>query len=276
MVQAWQSAPSTYEIHFAPPIEGTCTLNSGGVIRGRIVSVGEQQIVMINNQNREVTLEPENIRVLRTSDGEFQYMPATDDYADAMRRAESVGGVGFVPVFGESDTQQQPNQPPAGIQNNPITPNPPVGVADTSSPSDFAATGQSTNYSSTPGFTTPNPGLISGAERELPRCGTCGNAIRVELSTLQSCPYCGVLFTPTPYSPTVGVPAEIASSGPTGTHTGGGGATAAPPAGQVVSNTPPASSPAGNFSFDAMPIWAKAGAFIGFIFVLYMVISSRR
>ncbi len=290
---AWQPAASNQttaqQIVFQPPVDGTCRAESGSIARGRLVSISEMEIVMINSLDRQVSFPTDGILTIRTKDGEFQYDLENDDFSDAVRRASELDGVDVVTIYIPQPTQQAPNQPGVGQgSGRPMTggtPNrPPVGA-------DAPPTGTQSD-SSTPGFsnvppsqTTTTPATIDTSNSSL-RCASCGNVISADSRIGQTCPHCGVVWVPNPvYQSTV--------ADTTNTHPGHGSIPVAghggpaPVAGQAgragQATTPqPATAPAplvgqgGNFSFDAMPLWQKAGAFLGFLAVLYMVINSRR
>lgn len=285
---AWQTGgySTSQQIRFTPPVEGTCRLVSGTVSQGRIVSISEVEIVMLNAQNNELNLETSRVRTVRTRDGAFQYSPGEDDFSDAIRRAGELDGVTIGEVYNAPQPQEQPNQPPAGVGQNPAPNRPPVGAnnppvgTQPMGTQSGDGTGNSPSYSSSQGFANPAPNIPFGQDPStLPRCSECGNVLSADALEGQSCPHCGVLFTASPLNyPSVSNPtgghAGYTSNPPADAH--GGAATANQPAGGFQP-APPASTvgPSG-FSFDAMPMWAKAGAFIGFLFVLYMVVSSRR
>jgi hypothetical protein len=286
--RAWQlpsgGQATSQQIVFSPPAAGTCRAESGSVARGRIVSISEQEIVMINDQNREVTLPTNEVRTVRTTDGEFQYEPAKDDFSDAVRRATALDGVNITTIYIQQPTQPPPNQPGVG-QGNPGFTNPNRPSAGVNNPpSGGQPQGGAPTYSSTPGFSNGPPAGSSSTststENSSLRCASCGNVIGPDSRIGQTCPHCGVVWVSNPtFRPTV---ADTSSThqGLTSTGHGGGATTVATAAGQTTPQPATVPAPAvgagGNFSFESMPIWQKAGACIGFLAILYLVINGRR
>ncbi len=284
--QAWQpgttaQASSRQVIQFNPPVEGTCRVTSGGVTRGRIVSISEAQIVMRTQQNRELTINTSDARIVRTSDGAFQFQPESDDFSDAVRRASALDGVQIAAVYTQPQGQPMPNQPPTGVGAGPNRP--PVGVnpGSTVTPPSTGTTASPQVYSSTPGFSNSGS-TVSSSEPTTGsfKCTSCGNEISADSRLGQTCPHCGVVWVSNPvYQPRVADTSPAATptytstppTQPTGAVAGGQG-------GQVQPSTvpPPVAAPAADFSFETMPIWAKVGACLGFIGVLYLLVAGRR
>lgn len=296
---AWQSAstvqPGSQQIQFTPPVVGTCRMTSGSVTRGRIVSISESHVVMITDQNRDLTLDTNVVRTVRTSDGEFQFNPAEDDFSDAVRRASAIEGVEIVAVYNQTQGQPAPNQPPSGVNGSPAAPGigrpspqvgsnrPPAGTGNVpmGQRPDLGSPDSPPVYSSTPGFSNPH----STVQQDEPtvgatRCATCGNEISADSRLGQTCPHCGVVWVSDPvYRPRV----TDTSPSTTAIYTSTPITPQTTPAGGVQPTTAPStptSAPtvgsSGNFSFDSMPIWAKVGVFLGFVGVLYLLVSGRR
>jgi hypothetical protein len=275
---AWQQATpnsgaGAQQIEFNPPVEGTCRSESGSVARGRLVSISEMEVVMFNTQNRRVAFPTAGIRIIRTRDGSFQYEPANDDFADAVRRASELTGVTITTVY----NQQPPNQPGIGAGNQGFAnPNPPqVGVNP--NPTGTTPQGDAPVYSSTPGFSNrpapvaePDPNATYNLQL---RCTSCGELISDDSRPGQSCPHCGVFWSVNPSFEPAAHDTTGANSRPVGATAGGGAAQTAP---QPAALPPPTVANGGSFSFDAMPLWQKVGAFVGFLAVLYLIVSGRR
>jgi hypothetical protein len=239
---------------------------------------------MINPQDRTVSFPTSDIRTIRTKDGEFQYEPGSDDFSDAVRRASELDGVQIAQVYHQQQTQPPPNQPGTG-QGNPgfTNPNrPPAGVNN--APTGNQPQGEAPVYSSTPGFSNRPPVNTGNApaatEGSALRCASCGNVISADARIGQTCPHCGVVWVANPgFRPIVGNTNSAhqgyaSTSTPAGTTAGG---TSAPTtAAQPTTAPAPAVGTGGNFSFEAMPMWQKAGAFIAFLAVLYLIVSGRR
>ncbi|REJ88616.1 MAG: hypothetical protein DWQ45_19625 [Planctomycetota bacterium] len=244
------------------PIQVRIRQKSGITASGTLISITEEYVKFRTPRGKEVEVSLDKISNIRTTDGDLDYSPAREDFADLVARANSIPGLsrGTTTIEVPVDPAAKPVVPPADPAMPPGgRPSVPL-AADPAVPDDPAMVDPAT------------PGAKPGSV--IYTCGSCGKVLPGALKNGERCPHCGILIFNS--SGPAGAPPAARPGGntaPPAAAANPGGAPAAQPGATPTSNTVVTQSPGAGFE-DA-PMWMKVGLFVGMIAVAWVIFQRR-
>ncbi len=279
-----QDAPrKVQQVTLSPPKEASIRQKSGPARVFTLISLTEEVVTIRTSAGKEVEIEMDKIKTIRTRDGEFDYSPEDEAFASLLRRANRISGVSIetVDVFdplerfapGEEIPQSpgRPDPDPAVVRN---TPPPDTGMPE-------PVTSQPLVISTPEVTATPAPVMQPDDTDDPPAppgttiytCATCGKELPAGVRDGDKCPHCGIVFW------NRATPAAVATANSDGSTTTGYPEAAGNPttSGAPANNAAPATAAPSSSSvnFDEIPMWMKVGFFVGLLAIGWLLLQRR-
>jgi hypothetical protein len=274
---------------FSPAKKANVRLTSGVSRSGDLISISAEKVVMKFGKN-EVDIKLSTVRTLRTSDGEFLYVPADETYDELLRRRTRIAGatVEMVQVFDDGPPGADPAVPKGPIDTpavatpaaHPATPRP---VRNDEGVVEFVPAFPTTpkNTQSVPASTatavataTAAGGEPSTTTREIALCAKCGKEVPTTIKDGDTCPHCGVIIWNRP-APALAPAATANANGPAPAPVAGAPAPVALPGQAQQRTSTTATVTEAPFSFTTMPMWMKVGLFAGMLAIAWVLMQRR-
>jgi hypothetical protein len=285
------------QVTFSPATSASIRLTNGIRRTGKIVSISRESMVyQVGRDNKEVSVEIDEIQRVNSLDGEFTYEPAREDFERLKIKARRISYLSVQTVetyVPPPEGSQEPDPPETSDPATPSDPAPPIvnpeplpDPAETSPP--LEATSPEMSDPETARL-TQEPSVEIPDEEPQPGqlilfCSNCNKRLPLSISNGDECPHCGRVLYNLP-----GRAQSGSRPGPAGASGSPDGGAAAYP--EVAGNqaaeggtvtAAPGNAAAGGgqvsargFSLSEVPVWMRVGFFIGLLAVGWILLQRR-